>query len=93
MLVQDKEKNLIAKPYNPNEIAKKDDQEQAQSMATTALLAQQQQMGSTDAYAKPLTNSMNTNSKDISPSFTQTAVPDKAVPGGGPMTFEPGSIT
>ena len=39
VLVQDKEKNLIAKPYNPNEIAKKDDQEQAQSMATTALLA------------------------------------------------------
>lgn len=41
ILEQDENKRLIAKPYNANELAKKDDEEQAQSMATTALLAQQ----------------------------------------------------
>ena len=60
-------------------------------MATTALLAQQT-ANSNDGYNKPLTNSLNHNSRDVTPSFTQTAVPEKTGT-GGPMTFEPNSIS
>ena len=50
-------------------------------------------MSPTDAYNKPLTNSISNQGRHVTPSFTQTGVPDKNVAGGGPMTFEPGSIS
>ena len=43
VLEQDENKRLIAKPYNPNEIGQKnDDEHPPMSMATTAKLAQNQ---------------------------------------------------
>ena len=63
-------------------------------MATTALLAQQPAKSQDDDPYKPiLQNSTNQGRTEISPSFTVTAVPEKNVEGGGPLTFEPNSVS
>ena len=73
--------------------------EGAQSLVTASIMAQQTQARTSNGQLTSsggaggylMANSISQGA-DITPSFQNTGVPSGNVSGGGPMTFEPGSL-
>ena len=84
--------------YNEINKEKAEKEEEGASLVTASIMAAQNKEKSTnDAYNNLNNNALYAGSikqgNDISPSFQVTNVPEaNAAPGGGPMTFEPGSL-